>query len=402
LPEGERIDDYRERIDLGTMVNGFQYSVLLRGAEELAFLNREGRQICKVRILRSKQDVKPEVLKEGYLFLGSQFDIPFELPGQQLSLATNESVPGTFTFNIYGHDPYSYQGSFSTVVKGSLTGSAFIEGANLEMSVSYKESLRPNDRNVSLAVKPFEEKVPYDSASGKITDVLKLRAAKLVVEKIASDSSEIVLAVIHGDIKQTPKEEPYMSVSKPVPAFARVDLIRRKLLTLDELRKKTGANRHIVLIFGDLQRKPTDYYYRGPDYYSRGQVTGELTLDETMVLEILQRDLKYPPVVVFVCRRFFLFDLYGKWLGQEPEFYVVADYSNPLDVQFGFSTPYGPPDRRPPTKMETLREQFVLPENKVCVLLVNGEGNLSYINVDAGQQLAESLTEINKLISSKK
>jgi hypothetical protein len=402
LPEGEQINGYKERIKFGSAINGYQYSVLLRGADELALLNSDGRQIRKVRILRSKQDVEPEVLKEGYLFFGSQLDIPFELPGQQLDLATNESVPGTFSFNIYGGDPYSSQGSFSTVLRGSLSGSAFIEGANLGVSVSYKESLRLNDRFVSLTVQPFDEKVPYDSTSGKITDVLNLRATKLVVEKIASDSSEIVLAVIHGDIRQTlKKDEPYLSVSKPVPTFARVDLIRRKLLTLEELCKKTGPKRHIVLIFGDLKRKSTV-----PDYYYRSQVTGELTLDETMVLEILKRDLKYQPVVVFVCRRFFISDLYEKWLNQDPEFYIVADYSNPMNAQFWSPfrdyPPYSPPYPRPSVKEETLREQFVLPEGKVSILLVNGEGKLTYINVDAGQQLAESLTEINKLISSKK
>jgi hypothetical protein len=402
LPEGERTDDYRERINLGAAIDGFQYSVLLRGADELALLNSDGRQIRKVRVLRSKQDVEPEVMKEGYLFLGSQFEISFKLPGQQLDLATNESVPGTFSINIYGGDPYSYQGSFSTVLRGSLTGSAFIEGANLGVSVSYKESPRPNDRYVSLTVQPLDEKVPYDSTSGKITDVLKLRAAKLVVEKIASDSSEIVLAVIHGDLRQTPKEEPYLSVSKTVPTFARVDLIRRKLLTLDELCKKAGPKRHIVLIFGELKRKPA-----APDYYSRGQITNELTLDEAMVLEILQKDLKYPPVVVFVCRRFLISDLYETWLGQEPEFYVVADYSNPMDVQLLWFPsrdypPYPTPYSRSSVKAETLREQFVLPENKVSVLLANDKGNLVYIDVDAGQHLAKTLTEINKLISSKK
>lgn len=403
LPEGEQIDGYRERINLGTAIDGFQYSVLVRGADELVLLNSDGRQIRKVRVLRSKQGAEPEVVKEGYLFFGSQFSIPLELRGEHLSLPTNESVPGTFSLNIYSGDPYSYQCSFSTALKGSLSGNIFIEGANLEVSISYKESLRPNDRNVSLAIKPFEEKVPYDSASGKITDVLKLRKASLVVEKMASDSSEIVLAVIHGNLKQTPKEdELYLSVSKPVPAFARVDLIRRKLLTLEELCKKAGTQRHIALILGELKRKPVtpDFYYR-----DRGQTTGELTLDEAMISEMLRKGLKYPPVIVFVCRRFLISDLYEMWLGQEPEFYVVADYSNPLDVQFlwfPFRDYPSPSYPRSPVKTETLREQFVLPENKVSVLLVNDKGNLMYIDVDAGQHLAKTLTEMNKLISSKK
>jgi len=398
LPEGERIDDYRERIDLGAAIDGHQYSVLLRGASELALLNSDGRQIRKVRLLRSKQGGEPEVLKEGYFFLINQFDIPFELPDQHLALATNGSVPGTFSINIYGHDPSSYQGSFSTVLRGALTGSVLLEGVKLEASVTYKESLRPDDRYVTLTVQPFDEKVPCDSASGKITDVLKLRSSKLVVEKIASDSSEIVLAAIHGDLRQILKEEPYLSVNKPVPAFARVDLIRRKLLTLGELRKKAGAQRHTVLIFGELKRKPAV-----PDYYYRGQATGELTMDEIMVLEILKRDLKCSPVVVFVCRRFSISDLYEKWLGREPEFYVVADYGDPMNVQLSLPfRDYRPYPRQSSVKDETLREQFALPEDKVSVLLVNDKGNLVYIDVDAGQHLAGALTEVNKLISSKK
>jgi len=45
LPEGERTDDYTERIDLGAAIDGYQYSLLLRGAYELALLNSDERQI---------------------------------------------------------------------------------------------------------------------------------------------------------------------------------------------------------------------------------------------------------------------------------------------------------------------------------------------------------------------
>ena len=72
-----------------------------------------------------------------------------------------------------------------------------------------------------------------------------------------------------------------------------------------------------------------------------------------------------------------------------------------MDVQFWFPSRQ-PSYHRPSAKIETLREQFVLPENKVSVLLVNGKGNLVYIDVDAGQQLAENLTEINRLMRAKK
>jgi len=398
LPESEQIDDYIGRIDLGVALDGSKYSVLLDDARELCIINRDGRQIGKARILRLKQDSQSEIVKEGYFFHGNQIEIQFKVPGQQLALPTTESLPGMLSINIYGNDPYSYQGSSSACLKGSLKGSTFIEGVNLEVSVSYKESLQPNDRYVKLAVQSIDDKVPPDSISGKITDVLKLRSAKLVVEKIASDSSEIVLATLEGDISKAKEEwlESHLSIGKPIPTFARVDLVQRKLLTLNELCKKAGSERHIVLIFGDFKRQSSEHGYRGE------QVTSELTLDETMILEMLQRDLKYPPVVVFICRRFSFFDLYEKWLGKDLDFYILSDYSNPTDVQFWFSPRYDYTRNRQPEKMETLRGQFVLPEGKVSVLLVNGKGNLEYINIDAGRQLAECLTEINQMVSSKK
>jgi len=397
LPEDEQIDNYKHRINFDTKVEGCQYSMLLRPANELSVLNSERMRILMVRVLRSKKDMEPEVLQEGYFFCNNNLEISFEVPGQQLALPTTESVAGTLSIKVYGENVDSYRGSSTTSLKGSLTGSSLIEGANLEVSLSYKESLLINDGYVKLAVKPFNEKIPSDSTGGKITDVLKLRSAKLVVEKIASDSSEIVLAAIQGKLGQAPEVKSLLSVGKPVPAFARVDLIGRQLLTLDKLRTKARAKGYIVLIFGDLKRiyHPDEYYHRGR------QVTSELTLDETMVLEILQRDLKYPPVVVFVCRRFSFSDLYEKWLGKDLGFYILADYSNPMEVQFWFPSPNFRPSHRAPAKMETLRGQFALPEDIVSVLLINGKGELVYIDIDAGQQLAECLTEINKLISSK-
>jgi len=394
LPEAEQIDGYIEHIDFGPALDGYAYSVLLRDARELRLINRDGRRIHRARILRSRQNEMSEIVREGYFFLNNQIEIPFEVPGQQLALPTHESIPGTFSMNIYGHDPYSYRGSFHTRLKGSLTGSAFIEDADLKVSLSYRESVQPNNASVNLALQPFDKEVPGDSASGKITDVLKLRSAKLVVEKIASDSSEVVLAVIHGDLRQVPKEEPHLSVSKPVPSFARVEMIRRQLLTLEDFCKKAGRKGWVVLIFGDLKRQSVDYH-------RRGQETMGLTLDETVMLEILEKDLKTPPVVVFVCRQFFFSDLYERWLGRDPNFYIVADYGNPMDLWFWF--PFRRDSyHRPSGKIESLREQFLLPENKVSILLANGEGNLVYINVDAGKQLAETLTQINGLMKDSK
>jgi hypothetical protein len=396
VPEGEQKGGYTERVDFGTVVDGHQYSVLLGDAREVRLIHPDGRQIGKAQILRSKQDNGSEVLREGYFFLGNQITIPFEVPGQKIALPTRELVPGTFTFNMHSHSRYVYQGSFSTHLKGSLKGSASRDGSNLQVSVSYRESLQPNDGHIQLAIQPFDEEPPYDSVRGKITDILKLRSAKLVVEKIASDNSEIVLAVVHGDFRWAPKEEEsHLSIGEPVPALARVDLVRRELLTSDELCKKVGPKGYIVLVFADLKRGPVDHHRRG------GR-TNTLALDETMALEILQRDLNTPAVVVFVCRRFFFSDLYEKWLGQHPDFYIIPDYSNPMNVQFVFPFRDHPHYDQPSANVETLRKQFRLPENKMCVLVVDGKGNLVYIDTDAEQQLAEVLTEINELMRGKK
>ncbi len=391
LPEDKQIDGYTEWLDFDKAPDGYRYSVLLSNARELNLINRDGRQICKARILRLQENDESEIIQEGYYLFNYRIEIPFKFPGRQLNLPTQELISGTFTINIYRHNQDSYRGSFSAQLKGSLTGSTFIEGNNLELSLTYQESLQHYGMHVKLALQPIDEEVAYESTSGKITDVLKLRSAKLVVEKIASDSSEIVLAVIHGDISQTSEEKPHLSINKPVPTFARVDLLSRKLLTLSALRKKAGRRGYIILIFGDLKR---DLF----DYRSRSQEINQLTLDETMISGILRKDLKTPPVVVFVCRRFLLSDLYEKWLNQAPGFHIIADYSNPMDVQFRFPSPYRPPYERPPEKIETLRSQLVLPEQKLCILLINGEGNLVYINIDAGSQLAETLTEINKIM----
>jgi hypothetical protein len=358
--------------------------VLLGDAREVRLIHPDGRQIGRAKIVRSKQNNGSEVIREGYFFLGNQITIPLEVPGQKLALPARELVPGTFSFNIHSHRRYVYQGSFSTQLRGLLTGSASRDGANLQVSVSYRESLQPNDGHIQLAIQPFDEEPPYDSASGKITDILKLRSAKLVVE------------IVHGDFRRAPKEEEsHLSVGKPVPALARVDLVRRELLTSDELCKKVGPKGYIVLVFADLKRGPVDHH-------RRGDRTNTLALDETMALEILQSDLNTPAVVVFVCRRFFFSDLYEKWLGQHPDFYIIPDYSNPMNVQFVFPFRDHPHYDQPSANVETLRKQFRLPENKMCVLVVDGKGNLVYIDTDAEQQVAEVLTEINELMRGKK
>jgi hypothetical protein len=73
-----------------------------------------------------------------------------------------------------------------------------------------------------------------------------------------------------------------------------------------------------------------------------------------------------------------------------------------MNVQFVFPFRDHPHYDQPSANVETLRKQFRLPENKMCVLVVDGKGNLVYIDTDAEQQVAEVLTEINELMRGKK
>ncbi len=391
LPNGG-IDGYEYRLDFGTKFDGYQYVALVRAARDLGLLNRDGRQICKARIIRSIEGEEQEIVKEGYFFVNNNIEVPAEIPSEELGLDLKEPLPCKFSINIYGNSPNSYRGSMSARIKGSLTGAIFTSGANLEVSISYKDSFETKDAQIKVTLEPFDDEVPYDSAGGSITDILRLHSTKLVVEKIATDSSEIILAAIHGDLAQSAQGQLHLGINKPVPAFSRVELVGRKLLTLDQLCKKAGRRGYIVMIFGDLKRQTPDYY--------RPDMENKLTLDESMILDILQRDSKTPPIVAFVCREMYFSDLYEKWLGQDPGFYILSDYSNPMEMNFLLSSRRSS-HHRPPTKLETLRGQLLLPENKVSIALVNGEGNLIYIDINAGKQLEESLTRINKLIRDK-
>jgi len=389
------IHGFKNKLDFGKQIDGFQYLVLINAAPELQLLNRDGRYICKVLILRSMNDEDPQIFKEGYFLLSNNIEFSSEISGEHLNLDIEGPLSCTFSVNIYGNNPYSYRGSLSPRIKGKLAGSIFTSSTNLEVSITYRDSLETKDAQVKLALKPFDKELPYDSASGSITDILRLHSTKLVVEKIAADGSEIVLAAIHGDLDQSREDLSNLSINKPIPAFSRVELIGRQLLTSEELCKKAGRKGHVVIIFGDLKRQPTDYYR--PDQEIR-----RLTLDETMILDILQGDSENKTVVVFVCREILFSDLYEKWLNEDPGFYVISDYSNPMDMQLWLPS-HGPSRRhRPDSTKETLRERLSLPADMVSILLIDDQGNLTYIDIDAGRQLEESLTRIKKMIMDNK
>ena len=182
---------------------------------------------------------------------------------------------------------------------------------------------------------------------------------------------------------QKPEELPAV-LGQPFPAFARVDLVRRQLLTLEDIKKEAGTDGYIVLIFGDLKAQTPEFYGRPPMM--------NLSLDEKMISDMLTKEVKRNVVICFVCQQLSISDLYEKWLGNEPEFFVLSDFSNPMNVRFRVMT--RGPMFYPPTALpneETLRGKLKFAKDKIVTALIDGSGNLVYLNTDAGNVLAESL-----------
>jgi hypothetical protein len=327
--------------------------------------------------------------------------MPLDISSKQLSVPSKEPVAGNATIIIYGNNPPAYEGSFNTRIQGTLSGSTAIENAFLNASITCRNSLDIKDRYLNLSVKPFNDRMASATINGQISDTLAMGSAKLVVEKIASDSSEIVLALLNGDLVQEKKPGTTLEAGKPFPEFARVELVNRRLLTLSDLKKQAGADGYVVLIFGDFKKSaPAMPGYSDPRLQIRS-----LTLDEAMIVNTLKKDCEKTIVIGFVCQQLSLSDMYEKWLDCDLDFYVLSDFSNPLDVQFGGTgmEPYGfrRPDR-PDNKGETLRGQLGLPNETVITTLMNGCGELVFINTDAGKELSGSLVQINKLMKENK
>ncbi len=126
-----------------------------------------------------------------------------------------------------------------------------------------------------------------------------------------------------------------------------------------------------------------------------------LLLDEMMISDILKKDCEKPIVISFVCQQLSISDLYEKWLGRDPEFRVLSDFSNPLDVQFGM-VGMEPHMHRQQKRGETLRGKLKFENQKVITALIDGNGDLVYLNTDAGNELAGSLVQINTLMKEGK
>jgi hypothetical protein len=111
---------------------------------------------------------------------------------------------------------------------------------------------------------------------------------------------------------------------------------------------------------------------------------------------MLKKDCEKPIIIAFVCQQLSISDLYEKWLGHDPEFRVLSDFSNPINV-FG-AAGMDPRMFNPSQRGETLRGNFKFENEKTITVLVDGNGDTVYLNTDAANELAGSLVKINTLM----
>ncbi len=384
-------DEYQQKLDLGTRIDGNRYVVLLKDASDLHFISQNPERFCMAKILRLNEDNEAETLKEGLLSMNSEVVIPLEVDPDKLGISFNEAIKGVLRIGVSSNSYPVYEGRCQTTLNGVLSGSLSMEQAFLDASIVCGDALEWKNRNIHLTLKPFSDRNVSSACVGRLSDTLIMGSAKLVVEKIASDSSELVLAHLDGDlVQEKQQDESFPTVGKPFPAFVRVELIQRHLMSLDDLRNEAGEEGYIVLIFGDFKTPM-------PPYYGGQPPMRNLPLDESMISDVLKKDCETPIVIGYICQQIPMGFLYEKWLGREPEFHVLSDYSNPLDLQIVGSR-MEPGMFRPYDRGESLRGNLKLENQKVVTALIDGKGGLVYLNLDAGGELAKSLIQMKKLI----
>ncbi len=384
-------DGYQQQLDLGTGIDGKQYVVFLKDASDLNVIHENPERLSMVKAIRVAGNQEMEIIREGLMFLNREVVIPFDLAPKKIGISSKEPIKGSFRICIYHGACPQYEGRCQATLNGSLSGSTSVETAMICASIVCGDSLELKNRNLSLTVKPFSDRMASVTSAGKISDILMLGSAKFVVEKIAFNSSELVLALLDGQLVQERlQEDAYPVVGNSFPAFTRVDLFRHELVALDNLLNQAGEGGYVVLVFGDFKATPLPYYGGQPPMRN-------LSLDERVISNIVKKDCDKSVVIGFICQQFPLGYLYEKWLGQDPELHVLSDFSNPMDMQF-VGVRAEPGMFRSDERGETLRRNLKLENQKIITALIDGNGGLIYLNPDAGSELSKSLVEINRLM----
>lgn len=395
IKEGEQKDGFRNKIDIGRIIDGFHYTVYVKDSnvEDITGNGSNRNYIVRVVVL---DDGQSRVIKEGMVTGDGYLNVPFAVAAEKLNLPGDEKVTGRWSMRIQQRSGSGMTASFNIFLDGSYEGSTTIEKAFLKASIRARGNLKHENMYLNLNVRPFGDKSSLPTDSGKISEIIKIGSAQVVVEKMKNDGTKIVLAVVDGKVGAEPKAAEKqigaaVKIGMPFPAFARIELAERKLVTLDDLTSQAGQDGYVVLLFGNLKRPMSDSGGRRRSMC--------FSLDERMIVNIVKKDVEKKVEIAFVCQEISLSNLYETWLGAKPEFYMLSDYSDPLNIAFMTEDPdqYGYRDRQR-DEVETLSGNLNLGDAKTAAALIDGSGNLVYINTDVNSASAETFMEINRLI----
>ncbi len=389
---------------IAALPDGTRYLVVLNEDTGLKFLNRNDSagNMWYARIYRVPKDgdAKPELVKGGYQSSGNDVMIPVQLWLPDIGTTKTKSFNTEIGYSINGYSsgkPQVYTGRGTAL---QVSGSHVTPEGKLTLMVTVPDELTVTpETQVVLRFEPLQPGLPEHTASGKISDFLTLGAARFAVTGVTPDFASATLALMSGSLEQTMKQQ--LQLGSQLPAFAQVDLITRKTVTQTDVLAKAKGSAGVVFVFGDLEPAGGRGSYPSP-YRMPGSTA--LPLPAADVVEQLAVQMQPKPIVVIVTRAIGLDFLYSDLRNKLPEYFVLADYADPLRTMFrqsGGPGWYGGP---PFTSGQepSLRQLFNLPANTLAIVAFDQQGKVRYVKADAAASFLPSLAEARAALGSHK
>lgn len=393
---------------IAALPDGTRYLVALNEDTGLKFLNRNESMgnLWYARIYRIPKDgdAKPELVKEGYQSSGNDVMIPVQLWLPDIGTTKAKSFNTEIGYSMNGFQngkPQVYTGRGTTL---QVSGSHVTPEGKLTLTVTVPDELTVTpETQVLLRFEPLQPGLPDHTAAGKISDFLTLGPARFAVASITPDFASATLALMSGSLEQTLRQQ--LQLGSQLPAFAQVDLVTRKTVTQNDVLAKAKGSAGVVFVFGDLE--PASGRFGSP-YTPPYRMPGStaLPLPTADVVEQLAAQMQSKPVLVFVTRVIGLDFLYSDLRNKLPEYFVLADYADPLRTMFRQPQTGGPGWYGGPPfsggQEPSLRQLFNLPANALAIVAFDQQGKVRYVKADAAASFLPSLAEARAALGSHK
>ena len=391
---------------IAALPDGTRYLVVLNEDTGLKFLNRNdySGNMWFARIYRVPKDgdAKPELVKEGYQSSGNDVTIPVQLWLPDIGTTKVKSFNTEIGYSINGYSsgkPQVYTGRGTAL---QVSGSHITPEGKLTLTVTVPDELTVTpETQVVLRFEPLPPGLPEHTASGKISDFLTLGAARFAVTGLTPDFASATLALMSGSLEQTMKQQ--LQLGSLLPAFAQVDLVTRKTVTQNDVLAKAKGSAGVVFVFGDLGPAGGRGSYPSP-YRMPG--SSALPLPAADLVEQLAAQMQSKPVLVLVTRVIGLDFLYSDLRNKVPEYFVLADYADPLRTMFRQPQSGGPGWYGGPPfsggQDPSLRQLFNLPGNSLAIVAFDSQGKVRYVKADAATSFLPSLAEARAALGSHK